>query len=369
MPQKKTTRREVQATVETTIVVCQCGSATFDVDSQTKTAVALSCSKCGCKTSVKGPVGLVNVPAGEIAAAVKSPVRPDPDYEPSKNSKEKKKDKEDKEDDKKYTMLRFRVLIDAKEKVIDRAMLASRVMNCADPNFKAQVWQGHSLEYMAADFLSGCDPAVLEVVNEIESEAEEAAKEAEAAGKNAAAVSRKVRETRQRVMEKGAAQIGIIEPGGKDTPPLPGIEAKPEDDDGLVPDGGRLVEAVKKTLIEYAEEHREDTGKTIGLLMDVPVHEAVKRSKKDGGFVIMVTGDQRTKNVGGMVPSMCFWMSMEPNDKALEFEIEYSDLFEADLPTAEMKILEMLPASWDNMAKAKRWPMPSFCGGREMMVK
>jgi hypothetical protein len=378
----KAKRTKVPTTVETTIVVCQCGSATHDVGLKTKTAVALSCSKCGNTTSVKGPVALANVPEKEIEEAVKQPVRPDPDYEPKKTGKKKGGDEGDK---KEYTMLRFRVGIEAKQNVIDKAMEAVRVMNCSDNEFREQTWQGHALEFLCADFLAGCDPAVLEVVGDIETAGEEAASAAE--GKKPSAVSRKVRDARMRAMEKGAAQLGVVEPGGKDKPPggdksdlsqkIASIRSNSAGQDGVpdsghgeeehVEDGGRLAKAVRRTLVEYGEEYRADTGETIPMLIDVQLVDAVKRSKKDGGFIIKVLGDERTRSKTGVRPVVYVWIGMEPNDRALEAEIEYSDEMDDVLPTAELDIVELLPKNWEKLPKSKRWPMPSFCVRREIM--
>ncbi len=361
------TSEQVMATMESIIVVCQCGCTVFNVDSKTKTAVSLSCAKCGDKTSVKGPVALANVPSTEIMKAVKTPVMPDPDYEPKKATSKKSSEAEQgAENEQKYTMLRFRVGIEAKNNVIDKAMEAVRIMNCADSNFRAQTWQGHALEFLCADFLSGCDPSVLAVVNEMDEAVKAAVEQAESEDKKPTVVSRKARDVRLKTLEQGAARLGIIEQKVQSpsrTPRAP----KEKDADDRVRDNGMLKQAVQKALISYAEEYRADTGDTIGLMINVTVADAVKRSNRDGGFVVKVVGDERTRNVGRQTPITYFWMSMEPQGRELELVPEYSSVLNEKLQDAQLQIVELLPANWNELSEDQRWEMPSFCTDRIIM--
>jgi len=349
----------VHAVSETAIVVCQCGCTSFNIDKQTKTSVTLACTKCGDKTSVKGPVALAQVDDNEVKAAIeRSVVRPDPDYDPSAG-----KEKKPTLSEQGYTMLRFRVGLEAKENTIDRALECIRVRNCNDAEFKDQTWQGHALEYLCAEHLSGEDPQVIAIVDEMHEEADAAAKEAEEAGKKKSAVTRKVRETRQRVMERGAAQIGIIEkkeaPSAK--PKQQELPPANEIDPDTIPDDGKLEESVKKTLIEFAEEYREDTGDTIGLLIGKSPAETMKKAERDGGFAILVVGDDNTRTRANKVPSICFWIEKEPADRALELSLEYEDAF--DVPVG-LDVIEIVPADFDNMDPNEKWEMPTFCQSR-----
>ncbi len=352
----------VQAVSETAIVVCQCGCTAFNIDKQTKTSVTLVCTKCSDKTSVKGPIALAQVNDDEVKAAIaKSVIRPDPDYDPDAG-----KDKKPTLSEQGYTMLRFRVGLEAKVNTIDRALECIRVRNCTDADFKDQTWQGHALEYLCAEHLSGEDPQVIAIVDEMHEEADAAAEEAEQAGKKKSAITRKVRETRQRVMERSAAQIGIVEkkkapsnkPKKKPQPPVNEI------DPDTIPDDGKLEKSIKKTLIEFAEEYREDTGDTIGLLIGKSQAETMKKAERDGGFAICVVGDDNTRTRANNVPNVCFWIEKEPADRALELSLEYEDAF--DVPVG-LDVIEIVPADFDNMDPSEKWEMPTFCQSRRYL--
>ena len=359
MTTRKIVESPVNAMKEATIVLCQCGCTAFNVVSQTRTSVSLSCTECGNKTSVKGPVALANVSDDELKSAVgESVVWPDPEYEP-------KKKKEDVEGKKKTLMLRFGVDPDAKVNVIDRAFLGVRIANYGEEEYRTQMWQGHALEYLCADWLAGAEPSVLELIEEVTEASESAMKKAGDEGKTDSVVARRGREARRRAIEQGTARLGIVEPGGgKETIEEVSMEEPVKKDDGRIDDEGRLSKAVKKAFINYAEEYREDTGNTLGLLIDVSLADATSRANKQGGFVVCVLGDERTKAVGGRRPTAYVWISSEPANMSLELEMEYSDIYEGVLDDAEVMITEVLPPDWD---KVIQWAMPTFCHGREVV--
>ena len=357
-PEKPAPARKMvkPGTMEATIVVCQCGKTAFEITKQTTTAVSLKCASCGHELSVKGPVAITHVKENEVLAAIKeSIVRPDPTYQAS--TKKKAQTPEQEAEAAKYTMLRFRVLIEAKDSVIDKAMEAVRLENSSDDNYKQQTWQGHALEYICADYLSGVNPEILSHIDQIEEDIEKLIKAEKEDGTGEASLTRKVRDTRQKLREKAAAEMGIIKPAKKK--PAKKTEAK-RDDDERIKDQDRLLKIVKNTMIDFAETYREERKKTLGLLINVTVPEAVKRSNKDGGFVIEVRGDKRTRDKTGNTPSVVFWLEKEtPTMAELELEIEYQDAYELELPTAELEIVEIVPK--ENVT----WEMPAFCTSRE----
>lgn len=442
----------VKDTTEMTIVICQCGCTTFNIETQTKTAVSLACSKCGCKTSVKGPVATAEVPDKEVVKAKTNIVAPDPDYKPAETKSSKNKDPQSgdsytiegssfdlhggenlkleingdikniyfQKDDFKsagfatteevsnriiatlkddmtsevkkselkiltiktgqnakirfisgtaleplgidvYMNLRFRVSMIAKEKTIDAAMEAIRIINFGDNRFKNQSWQGHALEYLAADFLAGCDPAITALVYENKQKLKDLTDEVTKDEKGKSYSARKARELNQRLIKSGAEQLGLIENASNV------ITKEENQDDDRINDDGRLTKAMKTAFLEYTYEYNDETGKTIPVLLGVPLEEATKQADKHGGFVIEILGDERTKTKAGKTPVFYMWLENEPNDRGLELEIEYSDHFEDDLPTAEIKVIEILPKNWEEINDESRWNKPSFCIDRRIM--
>lgn len=349
------------STVETMIIVCQCGKTGFEVKKKTSTAVALTCAACGHEMSVKGPVAITHVGEDEVLVAVReSIIRPDPDY---KASTKKAPTPEQEEAKKKYTMLRFRTLIEAKEKVIDKALEAVRLMNAGDDEYKQQTWQGHALEYVCADFLSGVDPEILAHIEQIEEHIETLIKSENEKGTMPATLTRKVRDARQKERERAAAELGIIKPAKQDTKSKKKKKKNEpvKDDDERLNDNGRLDKCVKAALIDMAETYRTESGQTLGMLIGVSMAEAQKRADKDGGFIVEARGDERTRDKVGGRPTIRFWFEKEiPAMAELEIEIDYQEEYEIDLPTAEMEIVEIVPAN-----EPAEWEMPAFCTGRE----
>lgn len=355
--EKKPERRIVKAgTTEATICVCQCGKTAFEITKQTTTAVSLKCASCGHEMSVKGPVAITHVKELEVQAAIKeSIVRPDPTYQASTKKKERTKEQE--EEAAKYTMLRFRVLVTAKNSTIDRAMESVRLENAADDEYKQQTWQGHALEYICADHLAGVRPDILSHLDKIEEDIEALIKKEKEEGTGEASLTRKVRDAKQKMREKSAVALGIIKPAKKKPPKK---TEKKKDDDERIKDDGRLLGVIKRTLIEFAEAYREEWGKTLGLLINIGMAEAIKKADKDGGFVIEARGDVRTRDKAGRTPSVVFWLEAETTEMAsLEFDLEYQEAYEMDLPTAVMEVVEIIPK--ENVD----WEMPVFCTSRE----
>jgi hypothetical protein len=371
-----------RGTLETTILVCQCGGTIFSVEKRTKTAVEAKCTKCGFKTSVKGPVAIANVSEDEVRLAVKdSVVRPEPDS--GTGGGKKTLTPEEQLEAAKFTTLRFRVLIEAKNKTIDRALEAARLMNCTQEQFKEQSYQGHALEYVCADFLSGVDPQIVAFLDEMDEEVERIRAEKEEEGKGQAAVNRAIRDAKKNTRSRAEQQLQhlVVKPepkgdDGENTEEEPTPKPKPKPKKKAAPkkepvekkdptDDGRLLASVKKAMVDYAEEHREETGKTIGMLIGVTVNDAMKRSASDGGFVLRFTGDERLKDKNGSRARVHCWLEYESSGSlVLEFDTEYSDLVDTVIPNPELTIDEVLPADFDSIKEKDQWDAPSFCDVR-----
>jgi len=367
MSQKKNIK-EVTAKIETTIVLCQCGSTSFNLKKKTKTAVELECSKCNDKTSVKGPVALTQVSKQEVALAIKeSVVRPDPDYKP----KAKASGGKPIEDEKAYTMLRFRIGIEAKESVVDRALEAVRVLNNDDEEYKKQTWQGHALEFICADFVAGCDPQALVIVDEIEEEMELLAAKSKEEGKEEKDIKRIIRDAKKKARDKAVdATIKAVKPKKRKKPEEKKEELKTENEvepetERKIYDKGRLLESVQKTLKYYKEEYENERDEMLGVEVSFDYEEVAKRAEQKGGYVVKIIGDNRTKNSGEERPEVYAWITAEDKEIPLNFDIEYSDAMEKDLRDADVKVVEMIPEDYDKLDKEDTWEMPAFCEERE----
>lgn len=363
----ETNTKKVTAKVETTIVVCQCGSTSFNLKKKTKTAVELKCTKCGDKTSVKGPVAITQIEKEEVALAVKeSVVRPDPDYEPKSSGKKPK------EDDKEYTMLRFRIGVEAKEAVVDRALEAVRVLNNDNEEYKKQTWQGHALEFICADFISGCDPQALVIVDEIEEEMQLLAEKAKKDGKADKDIKRIVRDAKKKTREKAVESMDSkkIKKKKKEKQKRNEEELATEnklefETEKTIHDKGRLLNSVKKALNNYKEQFENERDEMLGTEISFDYNELAKKSEKNGGYIIKIVGDKRTKNSGGETPQVYVWMSAEDIQITMYFELEYLDIMDRELRDAEAKVIEIIPEDYYELDEDEKWQMPTFCEGRE----
>jgi len=381
-------------TSETRILACQCGSTRFDVKKRTRTAVSLVCLKCGLRASVKGNLATVRVRQQEITYALEHTVVTPDDSQvpPDDDDGEATGDGHSGLGDG-YVTRKYRHLKNVMETVVDRAFEAVRVMNCSDDKFREQTWQGHALEAICADFLSGCPHDVLQIVDAMEAAEEDAIRIAEQDGKpepNA----RKIRELRVKVRDKLAVESGLLPPEmlsddarQLDLPVGDGEKDAGEDDDQedadddqdeenendapvFVPDGGRLLRAVSETLEKYntdAVEFGVD-GKDIPeyIVCDgaTPTAAMVKRWTKAGGYLVRIVGDKRTTGPDGKRASVCAWIAAEPSELALDFSIEYDDATDDILGDGAVEVVELLPPDYKEI---EQWDPPHFADRRETL--
>ncbi len=404
-----------QLTAETKILACQCGSTRYDVKKRTRTAVALVCAKCGLRTSVKGSVATVRVRQVEIEYAIKHTVVT-PESEPDDASGgpapgEKVGDGTGGVGEK-YITLRYRIMKGNQKDVIDRAMEAIRVANCSHDKFREQSWQGHALEYICADFLSGCSHDVLQIVDAMDASVEDAERLAEQDGKVAPA-PRKIRDLRATVRDKLALESGILpadyfgEEGDDRQLDLPEtgefvcpecdkpvaesdtvcphcavvfIEDDNKGSDGDKPeeekpdpvaDGGRLAKAVSAALETYnieAVSADVDMDERPNFLVRpgfVPPKDLVDKWTGSGGYLIRILGDERTVDADGNRAAVCVWIAAEPHDIALDLDTEYDDATDDILGDGIVEVVELLPANYDKIKKANQWAQPHFADRRE----
>ncbi len=400
-------------TSETRILACQCGSTRFDVKKRTRTAISLVCSKCGLRASVKGNVATVRVRQTEITYALEHTVVTPDDSPPNDGDGD---DSGDKVGDgagglgAEYTTLRFRVMKGDQLDVIERAMEAARVANCADDKFREQTWQGHTLEFICADFLSGCTHDVLQIVDAMDAAQEDALRIAESDGK-AEPNARKLRELRAKVRDKLAVESGLlpVEMLSEDTRQLDLLDGTQKDgadedagdenagdeddkDEGAeteadadaddadadereeqgvtVPDGGRLSKAVRATLESYhgdavsadvAKDHLPESVVEDG---PTPSNLLIKRWTKSGGYLVRILGDKRTVDANGERAAVCAWISAEPPDVVLDFDLEYDDMTDEILGDGVVEVVELLPPDYKEI---EQWAKPHFVDRRETL--
>ncbi|MEN6368900.1 MAG: hypothetical protein ABFD77_04290 [Thermotogota bacterium] len=383
-------------TAETRILACQCGSTKFDVKKRTRTAINLVCAKCGMRASVKGNVATVRVRQQEITYAMQHTVVTPDESSPGAGSGGGKKG-EKQEEAEPRGMRRYAHSEEVLETVVDRAMEAVRVMNCADDKFREQTWQGHALEFICADFLSGCSHDVLQIVDAMDAAEEDALRIAEQDGKPEPA-ARKIRDLRAKVRDKLAVESGLLPPekasdDGRqlDLPdgsqPEEGSDEEPGDDDGeadgdegekpkekpeveTVPDGGRLLRAVVATMNSYMEEARgadvRDKDMPENVIFDGPdpSKEQIQKWSKRGGYLVRILGDERTAGADGKRAAVCAWVASEPANLALDFSLEYDDATDDLLGDGSVEVVELLPPDYKEI---DQWNKPHFADRRETL--
>lgn len=351
------------ATTEAIVLVCQCNKTKFNVSKRTATAVALKCSECGHDVSVKGTIAIANVDSDEVTAAItESAISPDPSF----RAKGKKGGGDDDDDDdgkisEKKCMFRAAFTKEVK-RVLDRALGIIRLMNGGSDEYRAQTWQGNALEFMAADFIAGADPEIVAYYDQLQEELEKYVEELKREGVKDSSIARKRRDRDQSLRDKIAVDMGLVDPPTKKTPSKKSRKTTESvtDDDDRISDEGRLQKCIKEALIDAAEGYRIRTGNSLGMLLDVSMNEALSRADKDGGFVVEVRGDERTKDSIGSRPTFIFWFEKEPPEfHSLELPLDYSDEYEIILPSAQLEVIEIVPQ------KESNWTMPTMCTGRE----
>ncbi len=403
-------------TEETKILTCQCGSTAFDVKKRTATSVSLSCAKCGLKCSVKGNIATVRVRQQEIAYAIQNTVvAPDPNAATGGSSGKGGGGSGQTPDN--YGMWKVRLAKNTIETVVRKAFECIRIQNCSDDKFREQTWQGHALEFICADFLSGCPHEVLQIFDAMEAAEEDLVKLAEKDGKKEP-TARKIRDLRAKVRDKLAKESGILPadffgsdddrqmdlPEGEDESEQPEEEAQlqcpecnatvtendeqcpgcgvafgteeAEDEEAEdeeeefkpVPDGGRLLKAVRATLSTYLDEAKDaevdEDGLPEYLVSDgpIPSKELVEKWTSGGGYLVRIQGDERTIGGDETRAAVCAWVAAEPAELALDFGLEYDDATDDILGDGVVEVVELLPPDYDEI---EQWAQPHFADRRE----
>lgn len=340
-----------KSTVEPYIAVCQCGKARFKVAKRTTTAITLECLDCNKHSSVKGYVAPVRVSAGEVEFAVKEKV-----VRPSER-KVSKADGDDTENDvptkkDKGRTLRFGFSED-QVKVVQRSLDVVRVINWGDEAYKKQQWQGLALEFICADFLSGVDARILDVLDQMDIDVHDAVQLAEKRNPGKPLPRRKEREIRAATRDKLAKDLGIV--AGYKAPQLSSDEqrsineytaadeakrADAESDDRIL-DNGALYRLIGDDTVEYSYTIRAETGERPDILIGKPSQysELLKRWKDKGGYLFRVLGDIRTVSPAGQRPAMFLWF--EKLDGAIpDLDLSYIEHFAKEFDDPMIGIVE-----------------------------
>ncbi len=359
-------------TAETKILVCQCQSTAFELKRQNKTSVVLECAKCGVRMSVKGAVATARVGAQEVSYAVTSTLlTPETGAETGEGGAGDGSDKQPElgPDGEPYRTLRFR-LTESAYATFRRACEGIRVVNMRQEQYRAQDWQGHAVEYMAADVIAGLPPASLEVVAAMDEAAARDQAAAEADGKKW--TKRKERDIRTKVREEVAVKLGVVESEEYKPPEDPIVqeakahekerakERKEDDNDPRVQDRDRLRKAVSISVNEYVSETEECEAGSIRIYERLHVAEDYWDS--NGGILLKVTGDDRTRSSIGRTPEVYIWMA---DDDTPEIPLSYAEEFEDDIPDAAVSITEILPSGYYELPLAERWEEATLADTRE----
>ena len=359
-------------TEETRILVCQCGSTSFVDKKTTKTAVVFRCQKCGADTSVKGRVAVVRAAREEVSFAVTSKLTsptPPPEKEDGTKADDQPADKDKPTlGEQGYIQYRFRVSKDADESTIRPAMEAIRVMNCKDDRFRAQTWQGQALESICADFLAGCDPRVLQVVQaQEEVVAAEAARVAANEGRTLTA--RKKARIRATVRDEMAERLGIVQPDAEKYEPEPAPEmeasvkeyeamqaakAAEEEADDRVPDDGALSMALTEARNELLRVRPEANIRVGG-----PSEEVAFRRLADekGWYMIQALGDERTRTTNGKRPIIYL---VGDDFDGFDPEPMYQEDLQKFVENPTILFVEVRPSDYYELPESEQWDPPDI---------
>ena len=367
-------------TEETRILVCQCGSTSFVDKKATKTAVVFRCQKCGADTSVKGRVAVVRAAREEVSFAVTSKITaptPPPEKEdgtPTDDAQEQGTQEQGKKKslgEQGFVQYRYRVAKEADEGTIRPAMEAVRILNCKDERFRAQTWQGEALEAICADFLAGCDPRVLQII-----EAQEQVVAAEAARVEAkdgrALTARKKARLRAAVRDEMAERLGLVpstalEPQEEDPALQASVQqyeeaqaakqAEAEADD-RVEDDGALIDALNEARKEVLRTNPEASIRLGGPQEEVGFRRV---AAEKGWYLIQAIGDERTKTRAGTRPILylvgdCF--------DGFDCEPFYLESLSAVVEAPEILFVEILPSDYSELPEDEQWDAPDFVEAR-----
>lgn len=172
-----------------TVLVCQCRSLEFEVAKVRKKSIDLKCSQCGLPASVKAAgVNSAPFPRESVTVTSRRGVTTPGDQKAATKSKAKKRKNGGAEPEKKTLaergMKTFRFLVTEEQaETVNRAFEAIRLLNLRDERFRAQTYQAHAIEYMAADFLGGVPPIILSMIDASDELIQEQIAQAEKEGK------------------------------------------------------------------------------------------------------------------------------------------------------------------------------------------
>jgi len=392
-------------TEQTTMIVCQCGSVGFVEEKKTRTAVVFRCAKCKERTSVQGRAAIARVPFDEVTHAVKNVLIPETvskqkpvpvaeveaehlvHFDPRRicpsdidtrsdldeNQIELLKEMSEEQMDTLKRFLnkrepwRFSSLVKHKA-FITKAMDGVRLLNHGSPGFAEQTWQGEALYFMALDVFAGFPPEVIACLDAIDAASDQLADEARAKGKTwSRRKDTKVRnDTRDALAKK--FNFGIYK-DTEYTPPADPVvqealdfeeqrrdEREDKAEQNFIVDNGHLARA----LAAVREELELDGKMLIGgptLLQDF-----LRLSEEKGGYVLRVDGDKRTKTEAGQPVLRYVWLAYEDQEDPFDFLVAYLDEIDGILPDAELEVVELLPANFDEI---DQWEQPLIADKRE----
>jgi hypothetical protein len=370
-----------EADPEALLVVCNsCRSTAWTVGKASATAISLTCAQCGGRASVKAAVGPARVPIGLAALAVENYVHPTPKAAPPPADGDDDGEGTPSLGDQGFMTIRARITREQYEATIRRAMEAVRVQNNREDAFRSQQWQGTALEYICADYLSGVDPRILEIVDAQEAAVEAEAERFRAQGEELPAKRARVvrAQTRDALADALDADARRLVRAPHQTPDLDKAladraaeaaarEAEEAEDD-RVPDDGALGKAVRAAIRDYADAFAVATpGERLEYLVGYAGtrKDLVTRWDAAGGFLLSIRGDVRAKTGAKRCPEIWLWIGAEFDGATLALDAEYADEMFDTLPEADLEVIELLPKGYAGWPADDQWDAPSVASRRE----
>lgn len=394
-------------TEQTTLIVCQCGSVSFAEEKRTSTAVVFRCAKCHEKTSVQGRAAVARMPLDEVTFAVQHVVSPE--YKPKVaavevhpewidlfragqtesmdldnpvNLSDEQRELLETLSDEQVEALKVKLVkkipkrwsfTPQEEAIFDRWMAGIRILNHGEPGYMEQTWQSKALAMAAADGLAGLPQHVHVVLDAIDEAVDRTYEDVVAQGKKW--TRRKETKLRNDLRDALCQKYNL------------GIYSK-VDKSKYEPEPDPVVEEAKRFEQQRREERAEqekqdfiiDNGylhralssereeRMLGgmMLIGGPENLAdfVKKTEEDGGFLLRVDGDPRTRTKGGQPVQEYVWLEEDDPVDPIDFTVAYLDEIDEILPDAQLEVVELLP---ENYAELEPWDMPAVADRREQI--
>ena len=115
---------------------------------------------------------------------------------------------------------------------------------------------------------------------------------------------------------------------------------------------------------EYAKEFEELYSERLATGVADDLDKLFETWDRNGGYMLRIVGDPRTKDANGKRPTVYAWLISESDRLNLDFGIAYEDAFE-DIPNLCMEVTELLPQGYSAFNAEDQWDIPACATERE----